>query len=330
MRALSGNLEAAGTGLPGPELVERRIVARLDTADIKGELPLEMKRALARETAQSSHAVAEQLGRDEISLGDLTNHALANLEAVIRVVGRPAWYVRQDVPTPEENDELSRDDEFWIVRIGNAGKALRRVCSRTGIITRAEGGDRVPFGTAWMIGPRTVVTNAHVAVQLTHQESGRIGDLRDGWRMRPGVKGAVNFAFENNGSQSTGLEIEDVLYVQTSRVPDIAVFRLRGSGAESPSPIELDLVKRADWRDLDVFPVGHPIRDLQSDPNVAIVFGAIDGTKRFSPGKLVAVVGGTVLAHDCSTTNGSSGSPIVDFTSLKAVGLHYFGARCAL
>jgi len=116
-----------------------------------------------------------------------------------------------------------------------------------------------------------------------------------------------------------------VLYVETSHVPDIAMFRLRETPAVPPPQLVVDLAPRADWRNVDVFAVGHPIRDLQNDPHVEMVFGPIDGTKRFSPGKLTAVLGGTVLAHDCSTTNGSSGSPIVDFASLKAVGLHYFG-----
>jgi V8-like Glu-specific endopeptidase len=74
-----------------------------------------------------------------------------------------------------------------------------------------------------------------------------------------------------------------------------------------------------------VFAAGHPIKDLQDDKNVLAVFGEIDGTKRFSPGYVLDVLGAEVLAHDCSTTNGSSGSPLVDFASLKAVGLHYYG-----
>ena len=70
---------------------------------------------------------------------------------------------------------------------------------------------------------------------------------------------------------------------------------------------------------------GHPVADMQDDANVQTVFGPLDGTKRVAPGQLSEILGTDVLAHDCSTTNGSSGSPLIDFNSYRAVGLHYFG-----
>jgi hypothetical protein len=324
MATCASHLENTGSALPGVDTLERRIGARLAAVDVG---PDQLKNSLAHRLARDGHAVATQLARSEIRFDDLSASALANVEAVIRVVGRPAWCVRNDAPEPGGEHELSRDDEFWIVLIGNAGKELRRVCARVGVVTLVNDGQSIPFGSAWVIGAGTIITNAHVATTLAHQQPGIApGDPRGNWRMRPGVRGVVDFAFENAVNRSAKFDIADVLYVETSQVPDLAVFRLRESGAATPPPITLDLKNRADWRDTNVFAAGHPIRDLQNDPNVDIVFGALDGTKRFSPGKLVAVLGGTVLAHDCSTTNGSSGSPIVDFTSLSAVGLHYFGA----
>lgn len=327
MAASASNLESTGSALPNVETLERRIRSRLTSVDANHKAPGPPTHVLARQLAENGHAVATKLARGEVRADDLDPPGLANLEAVIRVVGRPAWYVRDDVPGPEDELDLSRDDEFWIVQIGNAGKELRRVCARVGVVTLVNDGQPIPFGTAWVIGARTVITNAHVGKQLVYQAPGiAAGDSRQGWRMRPGVKGVVDFAFENGRMRSAPFDVEDVLYLETSQVPDIAVFRLRESTAVIPSPIILDLGNRADWRDANVFAAGHPIRDQQNDPHVDMVFGPLDGTKRFSPGKLIAVLGGTVLAHDCSTTNGSSGSPIVDFASLKAVGLHYFGA----
>jgi len=314
-------------GLPDPKVLQQRIATRLNSADAGETLPKEAKDVMAREFARSGHEVATQLQRDEMRLDDLDHSALTNLEAVIRVVGRPAWYVRQNIPQPQPEVAPTRDDEFWIVAIGNAGSKLRAICGRAGVVTRSDGGAPVPFGTAWMIGARTVITNAHVAKSLAFQDAALpANDARDRWRMQPGIKGAVDFAFEHDMPRSSPCELEDLLYVQTSENPDLAIFLLKESGTPLLPVIALDLQPRADWRNVNVFAVGHPIRDLQNDPNVAMVFGEIDGTKRFSPGTLTAVLGGTVLAHDCSTTNGSSGSPIVDFVSLKAVGLHYFGA----
>ena len=109
--------------------------------------------------------------------------------------GRPAWYVRNDAPEVGNENDLSRDEEFWIVQIGNAGKELRRICARVGVVTIVNDGQPIPFGTAWVVGERTVITNAHVGKQLAHQPPGiAAGDPRQGWRMRPGVKGVIDFA----------------------------------------------------------------------------------------------------------------------------------------
>ena len=320
---LPGSVESTGTGVPNQNLVQDRIAARLEAADTHGEVPAGMRRALAQKAAHTGLSTAQQLILGELRLDDLTEDSVANLESVIRVIGRPAWFVCYDAPEPPERD-LTRDDECWIAKIDAAGKALRRICGQVGVVKRIVDGNPVPIGTAWMIGTDTMITNAHVAAGLARQVRRNAGcDARDGWNMLPGIQAAVDFAFEHELAHSERCEIEDVLFVQTSRVPDIAVFRLRG--AAPPARIEIDLSNRTHWQDADVFTVGHPIRDGQGTSTAPIVFGKLDGTKRFSPGKTIGVLGGTVLAHDCSTTNGSSGSPVIDFVSLEAVGLHYFG-----
>jgi glutamyl endopeptidase len=279
----ASNLESTGSALPNVETLERRIRSRLTSVDANHKAPGPPTHVLARQLAENGHAVATQLVRGEVCADDLDPPGLANLEAVIRVVGRPAWYVRDDVPGPEDEHDLSRDDEFWIVQIGNASKELRRVCARVGVVTLVNDGQPIPFGTAWVIGARTVITNAHVGKQLAYQAPGiAAGDSRQGWRMRPGVRGVVDFAFENGRTRSAPFDVEDVLYLETSQVPDIAVFRLRESTAVIPSPIILDLGNRADWRDTNVFAAGHPIRDLQNDPHVDMVFGPLDGTPNVS------------------------------------------------
>ena len=144
--------------------------------------------------------------------------------------------------------------------------------------------------------------------------------------MRTDRPGTVDFKFEKGSLKHSRFVIDEVLYVESSEDPDIAIFRLKPpTGLGAPSPIALDLNPSSGWTNRNVFVAGHPIKDLTDDQNVVKVFGELDGTKRFSPGHVLQLLGTDVLAHDCSTTNGSSGSPLIDFAGSKAVGLHYFG-----
>ena len=319
-------LESAGDKLPPKDVLQARMTERLAASD--GPSPL--IETIAAKKAEDGLALAGRIVRDEIRVADLSEESVSALEAVISVVGRPAWFVRKNVPQTQEAASTQRADEFWITIIAAARKALWEVCGRTGCVMKQEDGARVPVGTGWMIGERTLVTNAHVAGHLARRrQPAPAGDARNGWRLRPDIGGLVDFAFENGENGTSSFEVADVLYVEAADAPDIAIFRLRveDNGPKPPSPIALDLTaaRPAGWSDTNVFAVGHPMADLNDDAHVAIVFGKLDSTKRISPGKLMDVLGNEVLTHDCSTTNGSSGSPLIDFASLKAVGLHYFG-----
>jgi hypothetical protein len=326
MRLGGGALESAQPSLPPTEVIERRISAKLKAAS-PADAPF--AEALAGKMAAEGYKIASSLIAGEINQADLTAETMANLEAVIHVTGRPAWYVRNDAPQTQETGADQVADEFWITHIVAAEAALLDVCARIGCIMVEHGAALSPRATGWLIGKNTIVTNAHVAPGLARQNPvAPADDPRGGWRLRPDSRATVDFAFENKVNRRLRFVVEEVLYVEDGGHPDIAVFRLavpEGAGSP-PSPLALDLQQRpGGWSNIRVFMAGHPIKDLQDDQNVVAVFGEIDGTKRFSPGYALDVLGADVLAHDCSTTNGSSGSPLVDFASLKAVGLHYYG-----
>jgi hypothetical protein len=234
--------------------------------------------------------------------------------------------VHDDLPLIDPGD---RSGDFWIVQANAVLKRTRAVCAAVGCIAKEQDGRRTAIGTGWLVAERTLVTNAHVAAHLAiHNPALPATDPRGGWRLRPDVAGVVSFAFEHGGDRGLRLSIEQVLYVERATVPDIAVFRLKSpERAVSLPTIDLDLVaaRPAGWLETYVFAVGHPLADLQNDQNVAAVFGALDGTKRLSPGQVTAMLDPSAIAHDCSTTNGSSGSPLIDFASCQAIGLHYFG-----
>jgi len=313
---------AAQPALPSADELTTRMATRMRAA-----LPAMAPQAAAgaaASLAQTGLETAFKLARAELRVDDLSAREVSGLEAVVSVTDRPAWFVDMDQPVTETFEGSG----LWIGLATALEAKMIDVCRAVGCIFKESDGQRVPIGTGWLIGRKTLVTNAHVGVHLARQKPGvAADDARNGYRLRPDVRGFVNFCFEHVAKDPSEVAIEQVLYVEPSQVPDIAVFRLADDASvlAERKEIELDIVERPVWEQANVFTVGHPIVDLQGDVNVAAVFGPLDGTKRLSPGKIREVLGGDALAHDCSTTNGSSGSPVIDFGSYQAVGLHYFG-----
>lgn len=320
--AADAELESATQpALPSAQELTLRMAARMREAAPK--MAPDVASGAVSALAQLGHDTAVKLARAELRVDDLSNKQVSGLEAVISVVNRPAWFVADDQPDTESFESSG----LWISLATAATANMLAVCRAVGRIDKEINGKRLSIGTGWLIGPRTLVTNAHVGVHLArHKPSLPADDPRRGYRLRSDVQGFVDFSFEHAPKAPSEVMIEEVLHVEHSQVPDIAVFRLADSPAFSDRPaISLDLQERPVWEKTNVFTVGHPIADLQDDPNVATVFGPLDGTKRLSPGQVCQLLGGDTLAHDCSTTNGSSGSPVIDFASYRAVGLHYYG-----
>jgi hypothetical protein len=321
--AAETTLESAQAGLPTLEIVEQHIAANLKAA-CSGTPAL--AEAVANKTAQEGFNVARSLLDGAINHQDLTGEQMANLEAVIQVIGRPAWFVNSDAP---QTEAAGAADEFWIAHILAAHDALLDVCARVGCIMLGDADPLAPVATGWLIGKNTLVTNAHVATGVARQNVALANsDARRGWRLRSDRRCTVDFAFERGSAKRSRFAIDEVLYVEDQGNPDIAVFRLKvpDGTPPPPSPIKLDLESRpGGWTRTRVFVAGHPIKDLSDDRNVVTVFGDLDGTKRFCPGYTLQILGNEVLTHDCSTTSGSSGSPLIDFATLQAVALHYFG-----
>jgi hypothetical protein len=313
LRPSPGRLEASTPTLRSLEALERRIAARFKTV---APAQAGFAEAVANKTARDGWTVARSLIEGGISQNDLTPQAMANLEAVISVTGRPAWFVKGDAPQTDEGDAMEAADTFWIAYIVAAQNALLDVCARVCCIMLGDSDRLAPVATGWLIGPNTIVTNAHVGALIARQNPALVTtDARRGWRLRSDTPSTADFAFEQGSNRRSRFAIKEVLYVEDEDHPDIAVFRLKASpgGPQPLSPIALDLLPRAQWAHTRMFVAGHPIKDLSDDRNVVAVFGDLNGTKRFAPGYALGLLGGETLTHDCSTTNGSSGS------------LHYFG-----
>lgn len=270
-RASEASLESATQpALPSTDELASRMAARIGAAAPKMATDVVAGTAVA--LAQAGHDTALKLARAELHVDDLSDKEVSGLEAVISVTDRPAWFVEDNLPDTASFEASG----LWIGLATAAESKLMAVCRAVGCIVLEVDGKRQPIGTGWLIGPRTLVTNAHVGVLLARlKPDAPADDSRRGYRLRSDVKGFVDFSFEHATKPPSEVAIEQVLYVEPSQVPDIAVFRIADdvSVLGGRPKIDIDLAERPVWEKANVFTVGHPVVDLQSDPNVATVFG---------------------------------------------------------
>lgn len=255
---------------------------------------------------------------------------LVRTESVIFAIERTSWSICKARYVPIIRPIPGARDTHWRDMFESERDRTAKVARAVALI-RIEG---APIGTGWLAAADTLVTNAHVASRICFRQPGLpANDPRDRWRLSDGRHYTAAFAFEACGLErgEAGWQIaaiDDVLHVETSQQPDLAIFRLRWpDGARRPVPLGMNLDSAAAPAAEDVvYVIGHPIMDLQNDAaNVALGLGTLDSTKRFAPGEIMAGAPPAILFHDCSTTNGSSGSPVVKLGSTAPVGLHYFG-----
>ncbi|HEY0130402.1 MAG TPA: serine protease [Allosphingosinicella sp.] len=321
--ASSAAVESAGGGSGGDEIASK-ISARLASAGIAEAAAA----PLARMSVDTARATLDAAARGELSPADVSTRQLASLEAVISVTGRPAWFVRNNVPVAE-GGVGDRASEYWLVHLSNLHDKIKEACSRVGAIFMEEDGRRIAIGTGWIIEDGIVATNAHVARHLYFRKPVvAANDPADGWRKRGGVTGLIDLAFENGIERSRLFRFSRPCFIESDEAarPDLAIIALEPVAGQA-FPRRIDVETRADRPGAEalVYVVGHPAADLNDDANVTAVFGALDGTKRISPGKFLGLLGSFVIGHDCSTVNGSSGSPLLDFGTGLVIGHHYWG-----
>jgi S1-C subfamily serine protease len=317
-------VESTGGGFGGEEIASK-LSARLASGGIAEAAAA----PLARMAVDTASATLDAAAQGELTLGDMSSRQLASLEAVISVTGRPAWFVRRNVPVPE-GVVGDRASEFWLVHLSSLHAKVKEACSRVGAIFMEEDGKRTSIGTGWVIDDGIVATNAHVARHLYFRRPVvAADDPADGWRVRGGVTGLIDFSFENEVEGSRLFRFSSrPRFIESDEAarPDLAFLALEPlAGQALPRRIEMERGPDRPGDQALVYVVGHPAADPNADSNVTAVFGALDGTKRLSPGRSLGLLGDFVIAHDCSTVNGSSGSPLLDFGTGLVVGHHYWG-----
>lgn len=248
------------------------------------------------------------------------------LEAIVRRFTRPVHLVQQSTFALDP-DDFSHSSEVGH-RLTVARPLLERVVPSVGRID-VRNHELDWIGTGWMVRPRIVVTNRHVAEEFARAEAGLFVFRRavDGRT----VQALIDWCHEYRQPEESHFHIESVLWIEPETSVDLALLRISAEGraGEAPPPIielmtpeELGRAGVGAW----VAVIGYPEFDIRNDTaDQQRIFGGVYGVKRLAPGQVTALASDGLLHHDATTLGGNSGSVVIDLDTGKAAALHFGG-----
>jgi S1-C subfamily serine protease len=247
-----------------------------------------------------------QAGLDALRRGEEpTPVQLEALAIVVRLL-RPVMYVRRgqldDLPGDDRNLYSQEQKDRWsafrrrvqplLLSVGRINKGIAHV------------------GTGFLIADGLLATNRHVLAALTSGSE----------VLRPGAARVV-FSLELNATTPSKdvVPIDGVAAIH----PTLDMVLLRVSAPGRPA---VTVAPAAAADDSPVVVLGFPGKDPVNNPLfLSGVFGDGFGVKRAALGEVLDGTAAPTLFHDCSTTQGNSGSPVFDLNTSHVVGIHRAG-----
>ncbi len=244
------------------------------------------------------------------------------LEAIVRRFGRPVLFIQQGAIAEAES-------ETWRSKIEAARASLEAVIPAIGRI-EARNHPSLPWmGTGWLVAPEVLVTNRHVAVEFGRRKSGGGFVFKRNPAGRK-MRARIDFCEEFEQPEEDEFRVREILHIEEDDdiSPDLAFLRVDTVGEddqELPRPVPLSPVDPEPDQVVGV--IGYAAWDgRRNDEGVMErIFDNIYNVKRLHPGEVMAV-GQSFFNHDCSTLGGNSGSPVIDFATGEAVGIHFAGS----
>ncbi len=255
------------------------------------------------ETDPLAQSALDKLHMNEIPTAD----ELTALEIVVRLL-RPVVLSRdcslEDLPdAPGRNLQPQKLKDLWSgfrTRIGPM------VCS----IGRVETAKGKHIGTGFLVADGVLATNRHVLGALT------LGSEALGANA---ARVVFKHEFGQRDADEDRVPIEGVAAIHPTL--DMVLLKTPKSNRQS---VELDPVAATEGA--QVVAIGYPAEDTINNPLfLTAVFQGKFGVKRAALGEVLDGTESPVLFHDCSTTQGNSGSPVFSLTSGMVVGIHRAG-----
>lgn len=248
------------------------------------------------------------------------------LEAIIRRFTRPVYLIQRGTfLSPRDSSPNSHE---IAMRLETARSRLNQVIPSIGRIDLRN--HRLDWvGTGWVVAPRTVVTNRHVAEAFARASGPGFAFRMDNDGRR--VASYLDWRHEYQQPDESRFRVEDILWIEPDGSPDVALLLIAGHGEDGekpPDPVglmtdqEIGQLGLGSW----IGVIGYPAySDYYNRDDQQRIFDGIYNCKRIAPGQVTALVGDTKVYHDATTLTGSSGSAVVDLASGKAIGLHFEG-----
>src|SRR5262245_15889414 len=285
------------------------------------ELKERLEKLSAPEAMEEARHLARAVARP-VEIPISTDEQIADERIVAASAGaRPVARIRNNEATIEF---IGPDSEAWGKVISAAKPLIDRAIPAVGRI-EVNNSDYPWAGTGWLIAPRIIVTNRHVAELFARTDRRSASFV-----FKPGLTGGavsadIDFLEEENRLDSAEHPITSILWMASPDQPDIAFLEVsQASGLKLPDPVDLtDEIAP----DQIIVAIGYPARDpsIRDQQKVIAIFGPdVYDKKRLSPGKIMSVDGDRIK-HDFSTLGGNSGSLLLELKTGRAVGIHRAG-----
>jgi hypothetical protein len=253
------------------------------------------------------------------------------LEAIVSEE-RPVFFASRDAegaPAIDLTDAAIRGEEarFLAEELERRQAVIAPLLSRVGRID-VEGLSGASFvGTGWIIDDGVVATNRHVAELIARRSA-------SGYSFRMGAAGqpvSLHFStghLRSDASPEISIPVASVLYIEPEDSDiDIAFLKLSvvaAAGTLSALPIRAGAI--SDTHPLCVlgYPAKASSRLIPDQQLMHDLYRDVYDVKRVAPGYL-AYQRPDLLAHDCTTLGGNSGSALVLIETGEIVGLHFAG-----
>jgi S1-C subfamily serine protease len=242
-----------------------------------------------------------------------TPEQLAALEQVVRLM-RPVIASSQglldDLPDDEARNLHPQEyKDLW----SRFRTAVRPFLYSIGRIERMPKG--IHAGSGFVVADGVLATNRHVLAVLTAGTDGL-------------VPGAARVVFQQEDRTPNAPEhiVPLTGVVATHPSYDIALLALGAPTGAAVDRPPLQFAARGAAEADRVAVIGYPGQDQVNNPLfLGAVYQGRFGNKRAALGEILDGTAASFVFHDCSTTQGNSGSPVLDLESARVVGIHRAG-----